>query len=91
MRFFLIRFPVMVAALVNLRRGGIEKTPLGWSARSRMLSHGKKEIDADLLEELEYALITADVGVRTATESFVERSGSGWRRHLVSDASAVGD
>ena len=29
---------------------------------------GRKEIDADLLEELEFALITADIGVNTASE-----------------------
>ena len=29
---------------------------------------GKKEIDADLLEELEYALITADLGVKTVQD-----------------------
>ena len=29
---------------------------------------GRKEIDADALDELEYALITADIGVNTTTE-----------------------
>ena len=32
------------------------------------LVQGKKEIDADLLDELEMMLINADIGVRTATE-----------------------
>ena len=31
-------------------------------------AEGKKEIDADVLDELEYALITADIGVKTTQE-----------------------
>jgi signal transduction histidine kinase len=43
---------------------GIQKTRAGLVEAFT----GKKEINADLLDELEYALITADVGVRTTTE-----------------------
>jgi fused signal recognition particle receptor len=45
---------------------------------------GKKEIDADLLEELEYTLIAADVGVRTSTE-ILENIRQRVERHLVND------
>ena len=38
---------------------------------------GKKEIHAELLDELEYTLITADVGVKTSSE-ILEISGSAW-------------
>jgi fused signal recognition particle receptor len=46
---------------------------------------GKKEIDAYLLDELEYTLITADVGPRTASE-ILERIRQRVDRHLVGDA-----
>jgi fused signal recognition particle receptor len=47
--------------------------------------HGKKQIDADLLDELEYALITADVGIRTATD-VLETIRQRVDRNLVADA-----
>lgn len=54
--------------LLDRLRDGIEKTRTGFSERFEEAISGKKTIDADLLDELEYALVTADVGVRTATE-----------------------
>jgi fused signal recognition particle receptor len=50
--------------LLERLKQGISKTRAGLV---EALS-GRKEIDAALLDELEYALITADVGVRTASE-----------------------
>ncbi len=47
---------------------GIQKTRQGFSDRLEAVFAGKKEIDDELLEELEYALITADIGVKTTTE-----------------------
>ena len=47
---------------------GIQKTRAGLVDKVEDVLLGKKEIDADLLDELEYTLITADVGVRTSTE-----------------------
>ena len=47
---------------------GIQKTREGLSDRLEDALEGSKKIDADLLEELEYALITADIGIRTSTE-----------------------
>jgi fused signal recognition particle receptor len=49
------------------------------------LVQGKKEIDAELLEELEMALIGADVGVRTATE-VLDAVRDQVSRHQLSDA-----
>ncbi len=46
----------------------VEKTRAGLVNRIEDLVQGKKEIDSDLLSELEATLISADLGVRTATE-----------------------
>ncbi|MDX1982086.1 MAG: signal recognition particle-docking protein FtsY [Bryobacteraceae bacterium] len=54
--------------LLERLKQGVQKTRAGFSTMLDDALHGKKQIDADLLEELEYSLITADVGVRTATE-----------------------
>jgi fused signal recognition particle receptor len=45
---------------------------------------GRKQIDADVLEELEYALITADIGAQTTAE-ILERLRQRVERHLVGD------
>jgi fused signal recognition particle receptor len=49
---------------------------------------GKKEIDAELLEELEYALITADIGVATV-EDILEQIRQRVDRKLTSDAQEI--
>lgn len=54
--------------LLDRLKAGIEKTRTGFVDRLEDVLSGKKEIDADVLDELEYTLITADIGVRTATE-----------------------
>src|ERR1700733_3391097 len=54
--------------LLERLKAGIQKTRSGLMDRLEEAIAGRKEIDADLLEELEYALITADIGVKTATE-----------------------
>lgn len=54
--------------LLDRLKAGIEKTRTGFVDRLEDVLAGKKEIDADVLDELEYALITADIGVRTVTE-----------------------
>jgi fused signal recognition particle receptor len=54
--------------LLERLKAGVEKTRVGLVDRIEDLISGEKEIDADLLDELEYALITADIGVKTATE-----------------------
>src|SRR5215469_1299264 len=54
--------------LLERLKKGIEKTRAGLADRLEEAFSGRKEIDAGLLEELEYALITADIGVSTTTE-----------------------
>jgi fused signal recognition particle receptor len=54
--------------LLDRLKAGIQKTRSGLMDRLEDVVAGRKEIDADLLEELEYALITADIGVNTVNE-----------------------
>jgi fused signal recognition particle receptor len=54
--------------LLDKLKAGIQKTRSGFVDRLEDVLSGKKEIDADLLEELEYTLITADLGVRTVED-----------------------
>ena len=72
-------------SLLDRLKQGIEKTRAGLVNRIEDVVHGKKQIDADLLDELEYALITADVGVRTATD-VLETIRQRVDRNLVADA-----
>jgi fused signal recognition particle receptor len=53
--------------LEKLKRG-LEKTRAGLASRLEDVFEGGRAIDAELLEELEYTLVGADLGVRTATE-----------------------
>ena len=55
-------------SLLDRLKAGIEKTRTGLVDKLEDALSGKKEIDADVLDELEYALITADIGVKTTTE-----------------------
>lgn len=54
--------------LLDKLKEGIQKTRTGLVDRLEEAISGRKQIDADLLDELEYTLITADIGVKTATE-----------------------
>ena len=54
--------------LLDRLKTGVQKTRSGLVDRLEDVLSGKKEIDADLLEELEYTLITADIGVKTVQE-----------------------
>jgi fused signal recognition particle receptor len=54
--------------LLDRLKAGIQKTREGLVDRLEDVVAGRKEIDAEVLEELEYALITADIGVNTTTE-----------------------
>jgi fused signal recognition particle receptor len=71
--------------LLDRLKAGIEKTRAGLVDRMEDLLAGRKEIDADLLEELEYTLITADIGPRTSSE-ILERLRERVDRKLVNDA-----
>lgn len=70
--------------LLERLKQGIQKTRAGFVGKVEDVLLGKKEIDPDLLEELEYTLITADIGVRTATE-ILESIRQRVDRHLVND------
>ena len=70
--------------LLERLKAGIEKTRAGFVDRLEDVLAGRKEIDADLLDELEYTLITADIGVKTTQEILDEI------RQRV-DRNAVGD
>ncbi len=60
--------PNNMSSLLDRLKQGIQKTRTGLVGSLDNLIHGRKEIDPDLLEELEYSLIGSDIGVRTATE-----------------------
>ncbi len=55
-------------SLLDRLKAGIEKTRTGLADRLEDAFAGKKEIDADVLDELEYALLTADIGPGTTSE-----------------------
>src|SRR5581483_8308906 len=71
--------------LLERLKAGIQKTRAGLMDRLEDALAGRKEIDADLLEELEYTLITADIGVRT-TEEILESIRQRVDRRQVGDA-----
>lgn len=54
--------------LFDRLKAGIQKTRSGFVDRLDDVLSGKKEIDPEILEEIEYTLITADLGVRTVDE-----------------------
>jgi fused signal recognition particle receptor len=74
--------------LLDRLKAGVQKTRAGLVERVEDLVSGKREIDADLLEELEYTLITADIGVRTSTE-ILERIRQRVDRKLINDAAQL--
>ena len=60
--------PFGVVDLFGKLKNGLQKTRAGLVGRIDALLLGKKEIDADTLEELEEILITSDIGVKTTVE-----------------------
>lgn len=74
--------------LLERLKAGIQKTRAGLMDRLEDALSGRKEIDAELLEELEYTLITADIGVRT-TEEILERIRERVDRRLLGDAAEL--
>ncbi|MGE5568653.1 MAG: signal recognition particle-docking protein FtsY [Rhodospirillales bacterium] len=55
-------------SLLDRLKSGVQKTRQGLVSQLESALAGRKEIDAELLEELEYTLIAADIGVRTTSE-----------------------
>jgi fused signal recognition particle receptor len=60
--------PSSEPGLLERLKAGIQKTRAGLMEKIEDAVSGRKEIDADVLEELEYALITADIGAKTTAE-----------------------
>ncbi len=75
-------------SLLERLKAGIQKTRAGLMEKIEDAVSGRKEIDAGVLEELEYALITADIGSRTTAE-ILERIRQRVERHLVGDAAQL--
>src|SRR5258708_23550210 len=74
--------------LLEKIKSGVQKTRDGLVAAIEDVISGKKEIDAGLLEELEYTLISADIGV-TTTEEILDRIRERVDRKLVGDAAEL--
>ncbi len=74
--------------LFDRLKAGIQKTRSGLVDRIEDVLSGKKEIDANLLEELEYTLITADLGVRTV-EEILEQIRQRADRGMMNDAAGI--
>ncbi len=74
--------------LLDRLKSGVEKTRAGLVLRLEDAIAGRKEIDADLLDELEYTLISADIGVQTTNE-ILERIRQQVSRHQLGDAAEL--
>jgi fused signal recognition particle receptor len=74
--------------LLEKLKAGVEKTRAGLVGALEDALQGKREIDADLLEELEYTLISADIGVRTTNE-ILDRIKERVERHQLNDSSEL--
>lgn len=74
--------------LLEKLKTGVQKTRDGLVSRIEGVISGRKEIDADLLDELEFTLISADIGVATTTE-ILDRIRERVDRKLVGDSSEL--
>jgi len=75
-------------SLLEKLKSGVQKTRAGLVTALEDALQGRKEIDADLLDELEFTLISADIGVRT-TEEILARIRQRVERHQVGDAAEL--
>src|SRR5262252_1055369 len=75
-------------SLLDRLKAGIQKTRAGLMEKLEDAVSGRKEIDAAVLDELEYALITADIGASTAVE-ILERIRQRAERHLLNDVAEL--
>ncbi|MGH8558487.1 MAG: signal recognition particle-docking protein FtsY [Methylococcales bacterium] len=67
----------------------LKRTRSGLTEILTAIPLGKKEIDSDLLEDIESTLILADIGV-DATREIIDNLTRGVRRNQLSDVSALG-
>ncbi|MFN7995754.1 MAG: signal recognition particle-docking protein FtsY [Bryobacteraceae bacterium] len=70
--------------LLEKLKSGVQKTRAGLVTRLEDMIQGAKQIDAELLDELEFTLISADIGVRT-TEEILDRIRERVDRKMVGD------
>jgi fused signal recognition particle receptor len=75
-------------SLLERLKSGVQKTRTGLVSALEGAIQGKKVIDADLLDELEYTLISADVGAG-ATQEILDRIRQRVERHQLNDAAAL--
>ncbi|MEO8100649.1 MAG: signal recognition particle-docking protein FtsY [Acidobacteriota bacterium] len=75
-------------SLLDRLKAGVQKTRAGLMEKIDDAVLGRKEITPEVLEELEYALITADLGSRTTSE-VLERIRERVARHQVSDTTEL--
>src|ERR1700686_5718434 len=75
-------------SLLERLKSGVQKTRAGLVTALEDALQGKKEIDRDLLDELESTLIAADIGVRT-TEEILEAIRQRVERRQVADAAQL--
>jgi len=75
-------------SLLERLKSGVQKTRAGLVSALEDALQGKRQIDADLLDELEFTLISADIGVST-TEEILETIRQRVERHQMNDAAEV--
>ena len=75
-------------SLLEKLKSGVQKTRAGLVSALEEALQGRKEIDAALLDELEYTLISADIGART-TDEILERIRERVDRSLAGDAAEI--
>jgi fused signal recognition particle receptor len=75
-------------SLLDRLKSGVQKTRAGLVNALEDALQGKKEIDSDLLDELEFTLVSADVGVRTTNE-ILETIRQRVERHQLSDVAEL--
>jgi fused signal recognition particle receptor len=80
--------PSKEPSLLERLKAGVQKTRAGLMEKLEDAVSGRKEINAEVLDELEYALITADIGSKTTAE-ILERIRERVARHLVGDAAEL--
>ncbi len=75
-------------SLLERLKSSVKKTRAGLVSALEDAIQGKKVIDADLLDDLESTLISADIGARTTAE-ILERIRQRVERHQVGDAAQI--
>jgi fused signal recognition particle receptor len=75
-------------SLLEKLKSGVQKTRAGLVSALEDVLQGQKEIDADLLDELEATLISADIGVRTSSD-ILDGIRQRVARHQLADAAEL--